>query len=143
MWTGGTLGTGLSYHISSSQSSSVIFSSVFTLHFLLHWRKNRPDHSSSCSLLFWFKGSWLPSLLLGGTQVGWFGLAWRCLLFRWARQPGWILICDCRFRFTDDRHRLLWHFGAAVLSVIAVPAIACLGGYSVWWPLTAWAAWTH
>ena len=33
MWTGGTLGTGLSYHDFFLQFSSVIFSSVFTLHF--------------------------------------------------------------------------------------------------------------
>lgn len=33
MWTGGTLGTGLSYNDFFWQFSSVIFSSVFTLHF--------------------------------------------------------------------------------------------------------------
>ncbi len=33
MWTGGTLGTGLSYHDFFLAVSSVIFSSVFTLHF--------------------------------------------------------------------------------------------------------------
>lgn len=34
MWTGGTLGTGLSYHdFFLAVFSSVIFSSVFTLHF--------------------------------------------------------------------------------------------------------------
>lgn len=36
MWTGGTLGTGLSYHdFFLAVFSSVIFSSVFTLHFLV------------------------------------------------------------------------------------------------------------
>ncbi|MCW0469918.1 cytosine permease [Vibrio chagasii] len=30
--------------------------------------------SPPCSFLFGTKGSWLPSALLGGTQVGWFGV---------------------------------------------------------------------
>ncbi|STI83879.1 cytosine permease [Escherichia coli] len=61
--------------ISSSQFSSVIFSSVFTLHFsvTLAQKTGLTTHLLA-RFSFGVKGSWLPSLLLGGTQVGWFGV---------------------------------------------------------------------
>lgn len=60
--------------ISSSQFSSVIFSSVFTTSFLGYIGAKTGLTHLLARFSFGVKGSWLPSLLLGGTQVGWFGV---------------------------------------------------------------------
>jgi len=75
MWTGGTLGTSLTYHdfwlaviignlmlgIYTSFLGYIGAKTGLTTHVLARYS-------------FGVKGSWLPSLILGGTQVGWFGV---------------------------------------------------------------------
>ena len=77
MWTGGTLGTGLSYN---DFFLAVLFGNlllgIYTA--FLGFIGAKTGLSTHLHLLarysFGVKGSWLPSLLLGGTQVGWFGV---------------------------------------------------------------------
>lgn len=133
MWTGGTLGTGLSYDdfflavlignlilgIYTSFLGYIGASSGLSTHLLARFS-------------FGSKGSWLPSLLLGGTQVGWFGVGVAMFAIPVHKATGidtnlLILISGLLMTATV-------YFGIAalmVLSAIAVPAIALLGGYSV------------
>ncbi len=81
---------------------------------------------------FGTKGSWLPSALLGGTQVGWFGVGVAMFAIPVQRATGidtntLIIISGLLMTGTV-------YFGIKalmVLSAIAVPAIAVLGSYSV------------
>ncbi|EKO3839538.1 cytosine permease, partial [Vibrio harveyi] len=81
---------------------------------------------------FGSKGSWLPSALLGGTQVGWFGVGVAMFAIPVNKATGidtntLIIISGLLMTATV-------YFGISalmVLSAIAVPAIALLGGYSV------------
>ncbi|MCV5916943.1 cytosine permease, partial [Escherichia coli] len=81
---------------------------------------------------FGSKGSWLPSALLGGTQVGWFGVGVAMFAIPVHKATGidtntLILVSGLLMTATV-------YFGISalmVLSAIAVPAIALLGGYSV------------
>ncbi|QUJ03467.1 cytosine permease [Salmonella enterica subsp. enterica] len=74
MWTGGH-SVFLIMISSSPEFSSVISSSVSTLHFLrLHRRKTGLSTHLLARYSFGVKGSWLPSLLLGGTP---WKLVWR------------------------------------------------------------------
>ncbi|BAX55080.1 Cytosine permease [Photobacterium damselae subsp. piscicida] len=81
---------------------------------------------------FGLKGSWLPSSLLGGTQVGWFGVGVAMFAIPVHKATGIdtnILILVSGLLMTATVY-----FGIAalmILSAIAVPAIALLGGYSV------------
>ncbi|MGR5062903.1 cytosine permease [Photobacterium sp. DNB22_13_2] len=133
MWTGGTLGTGLSYDdfflavlignlilgIYTSFLGYIGASSGLSTHLLARFS-------------FGSKGSWLPSLLLGGTQVGWFGVGVAMFAIPVHKATGIdtnILILISGLLMTATVY-----FGIAalmVLSAIAVPAIALLGGYSV------------
>ncbi|KXF80477.1 cytosine permease [Enterovibrio coralii] len=133
MWTGGTLGTGLSFDdfflavlignlllgIYTSVLGYIGASSGLSTHLLARFS-------------FGTKGSWLPSLLLGGTQVGWFGVGVAMFAFPVHKATGIdtnILIAVAGLAMTATVY-----FGIAalmILSAIAVPAIALLGGYSV------------
>ncbi|PSU35964.1 cytosine permease [Photobacterium lutimaris] len=133
MWTGGTLGTGLSYDdfflavlignlilgIYTSFLGYIGASSGLSTHLLARFS-------------FGSKGSWLPSLLLGGTQVGWFGVGVAMFAIPVHKATGIdtnILILISGLLMTATVY-----FGIAalmILSAIAVPAIALLGGYSV------------
>lgn len=77
------------------------------------------------------KGSYLPSFLLGFTQVGWFGVGVAMFAVPIAKEMGW------------NSYLLIFVFGVAItlaslygmkslviLSFIAVPLIALLGSYS-------------
>lgn len=81
---------------------------------------------------FGLKGSWLPSILLGGTQVGWFGVGVAMFAIPVQKATGIdinILIAVAGLLMTATVY-----FGISalmILSIIAVPAIAVLGGYSV------------
>ncbi len=119
--------------ISSSQFSSVIFSSVFTLHFsvTLAQKTGLTTHLLA-RFSFGVKGSWLPSLLLGGTQVGWFGVGVAMFAIPVGKATG--LDINLLIAVSGLLMTVTVFFGISaltVLSVIAVPAIACLGGYSV------------
>lgn len=82
---------------------------------------------------FGIKGSWLPSALLGGTQVGWFGVGVAMFAIPVAKATCWdtnLLIVLSGILMT-----ITVYFGIAgltLLSAVAVPAIIALGSYSVW-----------
>ncbi len=133
MWTGGTLGTGLNLNdfllaviignlilgIYTSCLGYIGASTGLSTHLLARYS-------------FGEKGSWLPSLLLGGTQVGWFGVGVAMFAIPVHKATGidtqvLILVSGALMTATV-------YFGIKalmILSAIAVPAIAMLGGYSV------------
>ncbi len=133
MWTGGTLGTGLPFDdfflavlignlllgIYTSFLGYIGASSGLSTHLLARYS-------------FGLKGSWLPSLILGGTQVGWFGVGVAMFALPVQKATGidtTILIAVAGLAMTATVY-----FGIKalmILSAIAVPAIALLGGYSV------------
>ena len=133
MWTGGSLGIGLSYDdfllavlignlilgIYTSFLGYIGASTGLSTHLLARFS-------------FGSKGSWLPSALLGGTQVGWFGVGVAMFAIPVHKATGIdtnILIIVSGLLMT-----VTVYFGMAalmILSAIAVPAIALLGGYSV------------
>ncbi len=89
-------------------------------------------------------GSWLPSLLLGGTQVGWFGVGVAMFAIPVGKATG--LDINSLIAVSGLLMTVTVFFGISaltVLSVIAVPAIACWAVIPCGWLLTAWAAWTH
>ncbi|ELV7528040.1 cytosine permease [Edwardsiella ictaluri] len=134
MWTGGTLGTGLGYHdfllavfignlllgIYTSTLGYIGAKTGLTTHLLARFS-------------FGVKGSWLPSLLLGGTQVGWFGVGVAMFAIPVSKATG--LNTDLLIALSGLLMTVTVFFGISaltLLSAIAVPAIALLGGYSVW-----------
>ncbi|PJG84389.1 cytosine permease [Conservatibacter flavescens] len=134
MWTGGTLGTSLTY---DDFWLAVIIGNlmlgVYTALLGYIGAKTGLTTHILARYSFGIKGSWLPSLLLGGTQVGWFGV-------------GVAMFAIPVNKFTGiDVNMLILASGAlmtatvffgisalTVLSAVAVPAIALLGGYSVY-----------
>lgn len=134
MWAGGTLGAGLGFNqfflavgignlllgIYTAALGYIGARTGLSTHLLAHYS-------------FGVRGSWLPSLLLGGTQIGWFGVGVAMFSIPVAKATGWdthVLIAASGALMT-----LTVYFGIAgltALSVVAVPAIAMLGSYSVW-----------
>ncbi|GLP97684.1 cytosine permease [Paraferrimonas sedimenticola] len=134
MWTGGKLGTGLGY--------DDFFAAVLTGNLLLGLYTASLGYIGASTGLsthllarysFGRKGSFLPSALLGGTQVGWFGVGVAMFALPVEKATGidaiWLIgIAGVAMTSTV-------YFGIKalmLLSSIAVPAIAVLGGYSVY-----------
>ncbi|EED0927702.1 cytosine permease [Escherichia coli] len=110
MWTGGTLGTGLSYHdFFLAVLIGNLLLGIYTSFLGYIGAKTGLTTHLLARFSFGVKGSWLPSLLLGGTQVGWFGVGVAMFAIPVGKATG-----------------------LDINLLIAVPAIACLGGYSVW-----------
>ncbi len=133
MWTGGTLGTGLSFDdfflvvlignlilgIYTSFLGYIGASTGLSTHLLARFS-------------FGSKGSWLPSLLLGGTQVGWFGVG--VAMFAIPVQKATGIDANILIIISGLLMTVTVYFGISalmLLSMIAVPAITILGGYSV------------
>ena len=94
MWTGGTLGTGLSYHdFFLAVLIGNLLLGIYTSFLGYIGAKTGLTTHLLARFSFGVKGSWLPSLLLGELRLAGLASVWRCLPFRWVRQPGWILIC--------------------------------------------------
>lgn len=133
MWTGGTLGTGLSF---DDFFLAVLIGNLLLGIYTAFLGYIGASTGLSTHLLarysFGTKGSWLPSALLGGTQVGWFGVGVAMFALPVEKFTGidaqiLILIAGVAMTVTV-------FFGISalmVLSTVAVPAIALLGGYSV------------
>lgn len=134
MWTGGTLGTSLNYNdfwlaviignlmlgLYTSFLGYIGAKTGLTTHILARYS-------------FGVKGSWLPSLLLGGTQVGWFGVG----VAMFAIPVNKVTNIDVNWLIlgAGALMTITVFFGISaltILSTIAVPAIAILGGYSVY-----------
>ncbi|ARC93599.1 cytosine permease [Vibrio coralliilyticus] len=133
MWTGGSLGTGLSFNdfilavlignlilgIYTSFLGYIGSSTGLSTHLLARYS-------------FGTKGSWLPSALLGGTQVGWFGVG--VAMFAIPVQKATGIDTNTLIIVSGLLMTATVYFGIKalmVLSAIAVPAIAILGSYSV------------
>ncbi|MFA0441456.1 cytosine permease [Vibrio sp. E150_011] len=133
MWTGGSLGTGLSFNdfLLAVLIGNLILG-IYTS--FLGYIGSSTGLSTHLLARFSFgsKGSWLPSVLLGGTQVGWFGVGVAMFAIPVHKATGidtntLIIVSGLLMTATV-------YFGISalmVLSAIAVPAIALLGGYSV------------
>ncbi|MDX3893970.1 cytosine permease [Pusillimonas sp.] len=134
MWAGGTLGAGLSVDdfLRAVLAGNLILGVYTAALGYIGARTGLSTHLLA-HYSFGVKGSWLPSLLLGGTQVGWFGVGVAMFAIPVAKATGWdvhLLIAASGILMT-----LTVYFGIAgltALSVVAVPAIAALGSYSVW-----------
>lgn len=134
MWTGGALGTGLSYN---DFFLAVLFGNlllgIYTAFLGFIGAKTGLSTHLLARYSFGVKGSWLPSLLLGGTQVGWFGVGVAMFAIPVGKATGIdvnILIAVSGLLMT-----MTIFFGISaltILSIIAVPAIVILGSYSVW-----------
>ncbi|WP_064791671.1 cytosine permease [Shewanella woodyi] len=133
MWTGGTLGTGLSFNdfILAVLIGNLILGIYTSFLGYIGAQSGLSTHLLA-RYSFGLKGSWLPSLLLGGTQVGWFGVGVAMFAIPVHKATGidtnlLILISGLLMTATV-------YFGIAaimILSAIAVPAIALFGGFSV------------
>ncbi len=134
MWTGGTLGTSLTYNdfflavivgnlmlgIYTSFLGYIGAKTGLTTHILARYS-------------FGIRGSWLPSALLGGTQVGWFGVGVAMFAIPVNKFTG--IDVNLLILISGALMTITVFFGISALtalSVIAVPAIALLGGYSVY-----------
>jgi len=135
MWAGGKLGTGLTFsHFFFALFIGNLLLGIYSA--ILGYIGAKTGFSTHLLARFSFgrKGSWLPSLLLGGTQVGWFGVGLAMFAFPVSKATGineYILISVFGFLMTitvafEGIKALLY------LSIIAVPAIGILGCYSVW-----------
>ncbi|OBU15181.1 cytosine permease [Photobacterium aquimaris] len=133
MWTGGALGIGLSF---DDFFLAVIIGNLILGIYTSFLGYIGASTGLSTHLLarfsFGVKGSWLPSALLGGTQVGWFGVGVAMFAIPVHKATGIdtnILIMVSGLLMT-----VTVYFGMSalmILSAVAVPAIALLGGYSV------------
>ncbi|KZX00012.1 cytosine permease [Pseudoalteromonas luteoviolacea] len=134
MWTGGKLGVGLDstqFLISIAIGNCILAIYTATLGYI------GASTGLSTHLLarysFGVKGSWLPSLLLAGTQVGWFGVGVAMFALPVQKVTGVdlnILILIAGILMTATAY--IGISALMILSAIAVPAITLLGGFSVW-----------
>ncbi|GIU10719.1 MULTISPECIES: cytosine permease [unclassified Shewanella] len=133
MWTGGTLGTGLSFNdfVLAVLIGNLILGIYTSFLGYIGAQSGLSTHLLA-RYSFGLKGSWLPSLLLGGTQVGWFGVGVAMFAIPVQKATGidtnlLIIISGLLMTFT-----VYFGIGAImILSAIAVPAIALFGGFSV------------
>lgn len=138
MWTGGTLGTALSYNdfflavlignlmlgIYTSFLGYIGAKTGLTTHILARYS-------------FGVRGSWLPSALLGGTQVGWFGVGVAMFAIPVNKFTG--IDVNLLILLSGGLMTITVFFGISALtalSAVAVPAIAILGSYSVYLAVT-------
>lgn len=133
MWTGGTLGTGLKINqfLLAVFLGNLILG-VYTC--LLAYIASSTGLSTHLLARYSFgeKGSYLVSFLLGITQVGWFGVGVAMFALPVQKVTGinlYVLIVIAGILMTGTAY-----FGMkalTILSMIAVPAITLLGGFSV------------
>jgi cytosine permease len=138
MWTGGTLGTGLSYH---DFFLAVLLGNLLLGIYTAFLGYIGSETGLTTHLLarfsFGIKGSWLPSFLLGGTQIGWFGVGVAMFAIPVSKATG--LDTNLLIFISGLLMTVTVFFGISaltILSVVAVPAIALLGSYSVWLAVT-------
>ena len=144
MWTGGTLGTGLAYNdfIAAVLVGNLILG-VYTAFLGYIGTKTGLSTHLLARYSFGSKGSYLPSLLLGGTQVGWFGVGVAMFALPVQKalfgEMGITVDVNTLIIIAGLLMTVTVYFGISalmVLSFIAVPAIAILGGYSVYLAIT-------
>lgn len=133
MWAGGTLGEGLTLirFAMVVLLGNLVLGGYAALLALIASRTGLSTHLIS-RYAFGVRGSWLASGLLGGTQVGWFGVG--VVMFALPVQAAtganiYLLIGVAGALMTATAY--LGFKALAVLSFIAVPAIFVLGNLSV------------
>lgn len=133
MWTGGTLGTGLKARefIIAVLLGNLILGVYTSLLAYIASSTSLSTHLLS-RYAFGEKGSYLVSFLLASTQIGWFGVGVAMFALPVQKVTGinlYILIAVSGLLMTCSAY-----FGIktlTILSIIAVPSIAALGGFSV------------
>ncbi|KIL49303.1 cytosine permease [Jeotgalibacillus soli] len=133
MWSGGALGAGLTFtqFIGIVLAGNLILG-LYTGALAYIAAKTGLSTHLLARYAFGEKGSYLSSLLLGATQVGWFGVGVAMFAVPVQRVTGldtYLLIGIAGILMTATAF-----FGMkalAILSFIAVPAITILGGFSV------------
>ncbi|WP_028768982.1 cytosine permease [Shewanella fidelis] len=133
MWTGGTLGTGLSFNdfVLAVLIGNLILGIYTSFLGYIGAQTGLSTHLLA-RYSFGLKGSWLPSLLLGGTQVGWFGVG--VAMFAIPVQKATGIDTNLLIIISGLLMTLTVYFGIGaimILSAVAVPAIALFGGFSV------------
>lgn len=137
MWAGANLGSGLtlSNFIWAVLAGNLILGAYTSTLAYMASKTGLSVHLLS-RYTFGKKGSWLPSFLLGFTQVGWFGVgvamfAIPVQVFLKAKNIEcniWIPVLISGILFTTSAY---WGIKAlAIVSIVAVPAIAIGGGFS-------------
>lgn len=89
MWAGGTLGTGLSFtHFFFALFVGNLLLGIYSA--TLGYIGAKTGFSTHLLARFSFgrKGSWLPSFLLAGTQIGWFGVGLAMFAFPVSKATG-------------------------------------------------------
>lgn len=133
MWTGGTLGTGLS--VSQFLTAVLLGNLILGIYTcLLAYIASGTGLSTHLLARYSFgeKGSYLVSFILSITQVGWFGVGVAMFALPVQKVTGinlYVLISIAGILMTATAY-----FGMkalTILSMIAVPSITLLGGFSV------------
>lgn len=134
MLAGGTLGAGLTYDdfwfaIVLGNLMLGIYTSI------LGYIGSQTGLTTHVLARFSFgeKGSWLPSLILGGTQIGWFGVG--VAMFAYPVNLATGIDVNTLVLVSGALMTITVYFGISaltILSIVAVPAIALLGSYSVY-----------
>lgn len=133
MWTGGTLGTSL--HLDEFFWVVIIGNLLLGIYTSFLGYIGASTGLSTHLLArysFGLKGSWLPSSILSLTQVGWFGVGVAMFALPVHKATG--IDTNLLIAVSGIAMTVTVYFGMSalmILSIIAVPAIAILGGYSV------------
>ncbi|MEQ4922150.1 cytosine permease [Proteus hauseri] len=134
MWTGGALGTGLSFNdFFLAVLIGNLLLGIYTAFLGFIGSKTGLTTHLLARYSFGIKGSWLPSLLLGGTQVGWFGVGVAMFAIPVGKATG--IDINLLIAISGILMTVTVFFGISaltLLSIVAVPAIAILGSYSVY-----------
>nr|MCD4627891.1 cytosine permease [Proteus mirabilis] len=134
MWTGGALGTGLSFNdFFLVVLIGNLLLGIYTAFLGFIGSKTGLTTHLLARYSFGIKGSWLPSFLLGGTQVGWFGVGVAMFAIPVGKATG--IDINLLIAISGILMTITVFFGISaltILSIIAVPAIAILGSYSVY-----------
>lgn len=132
MWTGGTLGTGLTLKnfLLAVLCGNLILGSYTGALAYISCETGLSTHLLS-KYSFGEKGSYLVSFLLGATQIGWFGVGVAMFALPVQKVTGinlYVLVLISGILMTSSAY-----FGIktlTIISTIAVPAIVILGSYS-------------
>lgn len=134
MWTGGALGTGLSFNdFFLAVLIGNLLLGIYTAFLGFIGSKTGLTTHLLARYSFGIKGSWLPSFLLGGTQVGWFGVGVAMFAIPVGKATG--IDINWLIAISGILMTVTVFFGISaltILSIVAVPAIAILGSYSVY-----------
>lgn len=108
MWTGGALGTGLSFNdFFLAVLIGNLLLGVYTAFLGFIGSKTGLTTHLLARYSFGIKGSWLPSFLLGGTQVGWFGVGVAMFAIPVGKATGWDINWLIGISGADDHYCFL------------------------------------